>query len=339
MRSRISASRAETARLRIRRGREYHCLTAFRAGDLAVSTFSFVRAAACALAAVLPAFAAAAPDAAYLTELGQWRAKADASLTRERGWLSIVTRDELTPGVNRIGSAPGNDVVLPKALAPAHLGTITVSKDKARLELAKGVTMRTVAKDGRGEEFTARDLCSGATNVEWVTSGRTSLQLVKREDGKFVLRAADRESPRRRAFAGRAWYDIKPDYKVPARFVPHAAGSTIPIANVRGEISYEKVAGTLEFVVNGQKLAMDALDDDGNLFIIFRDGTSGAGSYPAGRFLYIEKPKDGAWVVDLNKAYNPPCAFSAFTTCPLPPPQNWLKAGVPAGERYIEKRD
>jgi len=284
--------------------------------------------------------ATAAPpsDPAYVDDLRKWRARADESLKRERGWLSIVTRDELVPGVNRIGSAPGNDVVLPKSLAPAHLGTLIVDKDRVRLTLVSGQKMTTVVKSGAPEEFTTRDLVTGATRVEWVTAGRLSLQVVKRDDGKFVLRGADRESPRRKSFAGRVWYEPNIDYKVPARFVPHAAGATFPIANVRGEISYEKVAGSLEFVLNGQKIALDALDDDGNLFIIFRDGTSGNGTYPPGRFLYVERPADGVWSVDLNKAYNPPCAFSAFTTCPLPPPQNWLKPSVSAGERYIEKK-
>jgi uncharacterized protein (DUF1684 family) len=118
-----------------------------------------------------------------------------------------------------------------------------------------------------------------------------------------------------------------------------ADGATIPIANVRGEISYEKVAGTLEFTVNGRKMTLDALDDEGDLFIIFRDGTSNSTTYPPGRFLVVEKPKDGvSWVVDFNKAYNPPCAFSAYTTCPLPPPQNWLKADVAAGEKYAGRK-
>jgi len=292
----------------------------------------------CVLAAAGAATAATTQDPTYLDELSKWRARADESLRRERGWLSIVARDELVPGANRIGSASGNDVVLPKALAPAHLGTISVAKGTARLTLAPGQTLQTVVKDGAAEEFTARELVTGATPVEWVTAGRLSLQVVKREDGRFVLRAADRESPRRKNFPGRLWYEPNADYRVPARFVPHATGATFPIANVRGEISYEKVAGSLEFVLNGQKISLDALDDDGNLFIIFRDGTSGNGTYPPGRFLYVERPKDGVWTVDLNKAYNPPCAFSAFTTCPLPPPQNWLKTGVPAGERYIEKK-
>lgn len=293
--------------------------------------------AAFALLLSVAAFAAS-PDSAYVDDLSKWRTRADASLTRERGWLSIVTRDELTPGTYTIGSAPDNNVVLPKALAPAHLGTITAAKDRARLTLAKGLTMRTVVKDDTGEEFSARDLVTGATNIEWVTAGRLSLQFVKREDGKIVVRAADRESPRRKTFAGRLWYEPKAEFVVPARFIARPDGATIPIANVRGEISYEKVAGTLEFTVNGQKMSLDALDDEGDLFIIFRDATSNSTTYPPGRFLAVEKPKDGAWLVDFNKAYNPPCAFSAYTTCPLPPPQNWLRNDVSAGERYAGRK-
>jgi len=295
-------------------------------------------AATAAFALLASAHAAPVTDPAYGEDLAKWRAKADASLTRERGWLSIVSRDELAPGTYRIGSAPDNQVVLPKALAPAHLGTITVGGDKARLVLDKGNTMRTVVKDDDAEEFTARDLVTGASRLEWVTSGRLSLQFVKREDGKIVVRAADRDSPRRKTFAGRLWYEPKADFKVSAKFVPTTQGTTIPIANVRGEISYEKVAGTLEFTVNGQKMSFDALDDEGALFIIFRDATSNSTTYPPGRFLVVEKPKDGTWVVDFNKAYNPPCAFSAYTTCPLPPPQNWLKGEVSAGEKYAGRK-
>jgi hypothetical protein len=295
-------------------------------------------AATAAFALLASTHAAPVTDPVYGEDLAKWRAKADASLTRERGWLSIVSRDELAPGTYRIGSAPDNQIVLPKALAPAHLGTITVGGDKARLVLDKGNTMRTVVKDDDAEEFTARDLVTGASRLEWVTSGRLSLQFVKREDGKIVVRAADRDSPRRKTFAGRLWYEPKADFKVPAKFVPTAQGATIPIANVRGEISYEKVAGTLEFTVNGQKMSFDALDDEGALFIIFRDATSNSTTYPPGRFLVVEKPKDGTWVVDFNKAYNPPCAFSAYTTCPLPPPQNWLKGEVSAGEKYAGRK-
>ncbi|MCC6196214.1 MAG: DUF1684 domain-containing protein [Burkholderiales bacterium] len=294
---------------------------------------------AAALALYAAAAPAAAPDPAYADDLAKWRARADANLTRERGWLSIVSRDELSPGTYKIGSGPGNQIVLPKGLAPANLGTVTAEKDKARLTLVNGQKMTVVTRENDGEEFSARDLVTGATRLEWVTNGRLSLQFVKREDGKIVVRAADRDSPRRKGFTGRVWYEPKADYKVPAKFTRLPDGATIPIANVRGEISYEKVAGTLEFTVNGQKMSFDALDDEGALFVIFRDATSNATTYPPGRFLAVEKPKDGGqWIVDFNRAYNPPCAFSAFTTCPLPPPQNWLKGEVAAGEKYAGRK-
>jgi len=293
--------------------------------------FSIVCAAAFGAGAGL---AAATPDPAWATELAKWRETADASLRRERGWLSIVGRWELKPGANRIGSAAGNEIVLPRALAPATLGVIDVNGRKARLTLSPGETLRVVEHGVPGDSFAQRDLLTDDEDEEWVTSGRLSLQVVRRDDGKFVLRAADRDAPRRKNFPARAWYEPRPDYRIPARFAPQPKGTKIPIANVRGEIQYEDVAGQIEFTLDGATVRLDALDEDGNLFVIFRDPTSESTTYPAGRFLYLKRPGEGAWFVDFNRAYNPPCAFSAYTTCPLPPPQNWLKSAIPAGERY-----
>jgi uncharacterized protein len=287
-----------------------------------------------AVAAFGAAAAGVAPDTAWSVELAKWRETVDASLRKERGWLSIVGRWELAPGSNRIGSAAGNDVVLPKALAPATLGTINVADGKARLVLASGTTMRVIEHGVPGDAFAQRDLLTGEEEEEWITSGRLSLMLVRREDGKFVLRAADRDSPRRKNFPPRAWYDARPDFRIPARFIPQPKGTKIPIANVRGEIQYEEVAGQLEFVLDGATVRLDALDEDGDVFVIFRDATSEKGTYPAGRFLHFKRPDDGVWFVDFNRAFNPPCSFSAYTTCPLPPPQNWIKAAIPAGEKY-----
>jgi uncharacterized protein (DUF1684 family) len=284
-----------------------------------------------------PCFAAAT-DAAYLQELAAWRARADEGLRRERGWLSIVGRWELASGTNRIGSAASNDVVLPKVLSPARLATVDVVDGRAKLQLAAGQTMRVVEQSAVGPEFSERELLGGTQRIECVTAGRLSLQFVKRDDGRIVMRAADRDAPARKSFAGRVWYEPNADYRVAARFVPQPKGTQFPIANVRGEISYEDVAGYLEFTLDGKPVRLDALDDEGDLFVIFRDATSGQTTYPPGRFLSIKKPADGAWVIDFNKAYNPPCAFSAYTTCPLPPPQNWMKKAVPAGERYAEPR-
>jgi uncharacterized protein (DUF1684 family) len=284
-----------------------------------------------------PGMAVPPSEASYHSDLQGWRQRADAGLRRERGWLSIIGRWELPAGETTIGSGQRNAIVLPKRLAPEVLGSIIVREGKARLVLAAGQTMRVVEKNEPGAEFTERELVAGDERIEWVTAGPLSLQVVKRDDGRFVLRTADRDAPIRKTFAGRKWYDARSDYRVPARFVAQPKGTQIPIANVRGEISYEDVAGYLEFSLNGKTVRLDALDDDGNLFVIFRDATSAKTTYPAGRFMYIAKPADGAWTVDFNKAYNPPCAFSKYTTCPLPPPQNWMEASVPAGERYGNK--
>jgi uncharacterized protein (DUF1684 family) len=302
-----------------------------------------LRSAAAALVTVLawsvPAAPADAPgEAAWRDELASWRQRADDGLRRERGWLSIIGRWELAEGTTRLGSAPDNDVVLPAALAPASLATVDVRGGKARLVLAPGQSMRTVEKGTPVASFAQRDVLAGDERIEWVTGGRLSLQFVRRDDGRFVLRAADREAPARTQFTGRIWYEPRAEYRIPARFVAQPKGTRIPIVNVRGEVSQEEVAGQLEFALGGRTVRLDALDDEGDLFVIFRDATSGDTTYPPGRFIAIPRPADGAWVVDFNRAYNPPCAFSAYTTCPLPPPQNALQAAVPAGERYVERK-
>ena len=275
----------------------------------------------------------------YATELSAWRQKAEASLRRDLGWLTIAGRWELKPGDNTLGAAPGNDVVLPGELAPPRLGRIRVTDDAVLLTVERGSRMWDEPKAGeRGAAFTERKLKTGDDD-DWVTSGRLSLYVFRRPDGKAVLRIADRESRVRRDFKGRVWYDPRPDLRVPARFVPYPAGTRIPVANVRGEINEEDAAGRVEFELGGRRLSADAFaEDDGRLFIVMRDETSGVSTYGSGRFLLADKPVDNRTVLDFNKAYNPPCAFSEYTTCPLPPPQNWLKTRIEAGERYAAKR-
>jgi uncharacterized protein (DUF1684 family) len=169
---------------------------------------------------------------------------------------------------------------------------------------------------------------------DWVYRGRLSFHVIKRDEGKHFLRVSDLESDVRRNFAGRIWYDVDPALRVNARFVPYK-GKKIEIVNVLGEVSQETVAGYLEFKLRGKTRRLDALADPGQpLFVIFSDRTGESATYPPGRFLEVALPQNGKTVVDFNKAYNPPCAFSAFTTCPLPPPQNVLKASVAAGEKF-----
>jgi uncharacterized protein (DUF1684 family) len=139
----------------------------------------------------------------------------------------------------------------------------------------------------------------------------------------------------------RLWFDINPAMKLTARFIPAPAGKKQKIVNVLGEITDEAVAGRVQFLIGSKRYALDALGEpkDDTLFIIFNDKSAsshGDGSYPAGRFLVVERPKKGGTTttIDFNRAYNPPCAFSAFTSCPLPPAQNQLKINIAAGEKY-----
>ena len=286
------------------------------------------------------AAAGAAPATDYATELAAWRKRAEENLRKDLGWLTIAGRWELKEGDNTLGSNPANDIALPKELSPARLGVLRVGRDGARLTLEPGVRMWVEPEAGlRGPEFVQRALRTRDDAPEWVSSGRLSFYVFTRDDGKSILRIADRESRNRRQFAGRVWYDPKAEMRLPARFVPYPAGTRIPVANVRGEITEEDATGSVEFELAGQKLKLDAFsEDDGTLFIILRDGTSGVTTYPPGRFLRADKPVDGRTVLDFNKTYNPPCAFSAYTTCPLPPPQNWLKSRIDAGEKYVAAR-
>jgi uncharacterized protein len=273
-----------------------------------------------------------AVDPAYRKQVEEWRKKAEESLKRDRGWLTLSGRYVLKPGENRFGTAPTNDIVFPKGAGPAGMGSVIV-------EPGRGVTVKTVeglkmkASDG---EFTERMMSTGTENRDWVSLGeRAHFHIIER-DGRYILRLADNESEVRKKFGGRVWYGVDDNYRVPAKFVLYDPPRKVPIVNVLDEVSDEVAPGYVEFEIGGRPHRLDVVGDDEGLFIIFKDGTAGDTTYGSGRFLYIDKkPKPNErFLLDLNRAYNPPCAFSEFTTCPLPPKQNILPVRVEAGEKY-----
>ena len=174
-----------------------------------------------------------------------------------------------------------------------------------------------------------------ADKRDWVSLGPLSMHIIAR-GGKYVLRLADNESPLRTHFPGCVWYPPDAAYKLEAKFVPYLAGRTLSIVNIIGETSQQPCPGYAEFQLHGQTHRLDAIAENGGLFFVFRDATAGDTTYGASRFLDIEKqPQDNeSFTFDFNKAYNPPCAVSEFTTCPLPPKQNILKTRIEAGEKY-----
>jgi uncharacterized protein len=180
------------------------------------------------------------------------------------------------------------------------------------------------------------------TDVErrdWVTMGRVAMHVIERE-GRYVLRLADNESDVRKGFVSRVWYEPDDSFRVSARYVAYPPGRKVTIINVLDEASDEPSPGYVEFELAGQAHRLDAVGDEEGLFFVLRDGTAGDTTYRPGRFLYVEKkPEPGKpFTLDLNRVYNPPCAFSEFTTCPLPPKQNILKVRVEAGEKYPPRR-
>jgi uncharacterized protein (DUF1684 family) len=280
--------------------------------------------------AVALAFVVAATSP-YVAEVEQWRAKREERLKADGGWLTVTGLFWLKDGANTFGSAPGNTIVLP-ASAPARAGVIDFSGGKATVRVEPGVRILSGDKPVTTMDLRA-DTAKGGPDV--LVLGPLSLQVIER-GGRYGIRLKDNEARQRRAFAGLAWYPVREDHRVVARFVPHPTPKTIPIANVLGQEDQLPSPGSAVFTLAGRELRLDPIlesPDAKELFFIFKDGTAGRDTYPAGRYLYTELPKDGVVTLDFNKAYSPPCAFTAFATCPLPPPQNRLPIRIEAGEK------
>lgn len=286
---------------------------------------------------LLSATAHAAPtDPFYADSVQQWRDTREKNLKNDNGWLTLAGRFVMKPGVNTFGTGATNDIVFPPQLqgtGPDRLGTLTVDPagKKVTLNLAEGVTMTSAGNPFSGE----RIMSTKTDKRDWVSLGRIAMHIIERE-GRYILRLADNESLVRKNFPGLVWYPINEKYNVDAKFHPYPPGKKIAIVNVLDEISDEPCPGYVEFKLNGVKHKMDIVGDDPEgLFFVIRDGTSGKTTYRPSRFVYVKhKPKPNeVFKIDFNKTYNPPCAFSEFTTCPLPPKQNIFKTRIEAGEQ------
>jgi uncharacterized protein (DUF1684 family) len=164
-----------------------------------------------------------------------------------------------------------------------------------------------------------------------LTAGGLTMFVIHRGQ-RYAVRLKDKNSEFRQAFTGLHWFPVREDYRIVARFVPYDAPHKIAIPNILGETEEEPSPGYAVFTLHGHSYRLDPVLEDDQLFFIFRDQTSGKETYGSGRFLYATMPKEGKVVLDFNKAYNPPCAFTPFATCPLPPKENRLAVRIEAGE-------
>jgi uncharacterized protein (DUF1684 family) len=270
----------------------------------------------------------------YKHSIEQWQAGRVARLTAPDGWLSLIGLEWLKEGANRVGSGADNDIVL--GTGPAHLGVITLEHDGSMrivLDRNSGATI-----DGKAvTEAPLVDDAHAAADAAptRVAFGSASFYVIDR-DGRKGLRVKDTEAPSRKHFAGIDAFPIDPSWRIEATWVPAQPGETLEMGTVIGTIDKYPVPGKLEFTRDGKHFEIQPVIEvpgDAQYFIVFADRTSGKETYGAARFLYIDPPKDGKVVLDFNKAYNPPCAFTPFATCPLAPPENRLDLRVTAGEK------
>ena len=270
------------------------------------------------------------PDEGHLAEISKWRQQREERLKSETGWLTLAGLFWLKEGANRFGSDPGSDVALPEGSAPASAGVLEFHDGKTVVTMAPGV-VATID----GKSITQTELKpDSAGSPDILAIGRLTMQVIKRGE-KYGIRLKDTESKARREFTGLHWYPVEDSYRLTARFVPYDPPRMLLIPTVLGTTEEMPCPGKAVFTINGQELSLEpVIEEPGadELFYIFKDETSGSQTYPAGRFMYSEMPKDGVVVIDFNKAYNPPCAFTPYATCPLPPAQNRLKVKIEAGE-------
>ncbi|HET7291082.1 MAG TPA: DUF1684 domain-containing protein [Vicinamibacteria bacterium] len=269
---------------------------------------------------------ATAAGSSYVSEIEAWRQKREARLKAEGGWLSVEGLFWLAEGDTPFGSDKANAIVLP-AHAPAQAGVFTVANGETRFRLAPGVTG--LLGGQRVDEGLLRPDSSDALAL-----GPVTLHAISR-GGKPAIRMKDGESARRREFKGLRWYPVRREYRVDARWVAYASPRSLKIASVIGHVDAMPSPGYAEFSIRGRKVRLEPVLEEADateLFFIFRDETATKETYGAGRFLYADMPKDGRVVLDFNKAYSPPCAFTPYATCPLPPKQNRVPVRIEAGE-------
>jgi len=269
---------------------------------------------------------------AYEGEVMAWRDERLARLTRPDGWLSLVGLHWITAGQTYVGSARDNGTRL--ALGPPQLGMLSLGRDGSiSLTIPAGAQATVDGAPAVGRVALASD-ADGAATVVGFNKGDASFVVIKRGD-RFGLRVRSALARTRTAFPGLDYFDIDPAFRFQARFEAHPPGKTLEIVNMLGMVEPMANPGRVSFEKDGNSYTLEAVDEgDGQLFLIIADRTSGHATYAASRFLYAAPAgKDGTTVVDFNKAYNPPCAFTAFSTCPMPPPENRLNLAVTAGEK------
>jgi uncharacterized protein (DUF1684 family) len=261
---------------------------------------------------------------AHRSVVEAWREARYRALRRDQGWLTLAGLGWLSPGSNRLGTDPSADVVLPAG--PREAGVIAVGDDGV---VARGTWLH------EGDRVDDLPLLTDAGGEPTLLElGDLRLCVIER-GGRLAVRTWDLASPRRRDFAGIDHFPVEARWRLDARFVP-TPGRTISVPDVLGTVEPKPSPGQVTFDLDGHELRLEALLGEGGsaLWLVFGDATNGTETYAGGRFVYADAPEGESVVVDFNRAYNPPCVFSPFATCPLPWEANRLPVRIEAGERF-----
>jgi hypothetical protein len=236
----------------------------------------------------------------------------------------------LKEGESTMGTGAGNSFVLPPGSAPEKVGTFNFQGGKTVFQAAPGVTVTV-----NGKPVTSAALAADSAGSPDVLRIRNLSMFIIQRGSRFGVRLKDKDSEARRKFAGTHWFPVTEEYRVTAKFVPYNPPKKIAVPNILGDVDQEDSPGYVEFTLKGRQFRLDPVSEGDGLFFIFKDLTAGKETYPPGRFLYAGLPQNGEVVLDFNQAVNPPCAFTPYATCPLPPAQNHLPVRIEAGElRY-----
>jgi uncharacterized protein (DUF1684 family) len=285
------------------------------------------------LGVVLLSATAAWGQTDYAKGIEKWREERETNLKKETGWLTVAGLFWLKEGTNTVGAGENFDVRLTENFKQGKFGEIEFKEGKAVLKVANGVEATADGKTISAPVDLVSDEKEKPTEIK---TGTQTFFLIKREE-RFGIRLKDSNSEARRNFKGLHWFPVDESYKVSARLDPSAEAKELKVPNVLGGFFNMKSPGTLKFTLKGKEYSLQPVDEgDGTLFIIFGDGSNKDETYKSGRFLYAEKPVNGETTLDFNKAENPPCAFTPYATCPLPPPGNKLEFEIKAGEKRYD---
>lgn len=278
------------------------------------------------------------PDANYIQSVEDWRFENEKKLASPNGWLALTAHVWLEPGEQSIGIQPSDPIRLPTDLGESARGIVRVDNGRVSLLTEEGSSIR-VNGEHQAKTTWRIDSSKAESDSEDIVTvdDRIRLQLVRRSN-RLAIRVRDARSDAIARFSGKKWFPVNPKYRVDATYHAYESPKSMPIVNIRGDAMVADVVGYVEFTLDDKSYRLDAmLDSPTELFLIFKDLTSGETTYGPGRFLNAPLPEDGAtFALDFNKSYNPPCAFSPHTLCPMPPKQNQLPVKITAGEKRYD---